>query len=51
MLALADSYNWLFMNFARRSAAHCYIELFPRVTMIGGFELGTGTFVQIVDPA
>ncbi len=51
MLALADSYNWLFMNFARRGAAHCYVELFPRVTMIGGFELATGTFVQIVDPA
>jgi UDPglucose--hexose-1-phosphate uridylyltransferase len=51
MLTLADSYNWMFMNFARHANAHCYVELFPRMTMFGGFELGTGTFVQIVDPA
>lgn len=51
MLTLAHSYNWLFMNFARASAAHCYVELFPRVAKLGGFELGTGTFVQIVDPS
>lgn len=51
MLALSDSYNWLLMNFARRDAAHCYVELFPRLTIIGGFELATGTFVQIVGPA
>lgn len=50
MLSLADSYNWMFMNFARHSAAHSYVELFPRMTTLGGFELGTGTFVQIVDP-
>lgn len=46
MLTLGDSYNWHFMN-----VAHSYIELFPRLTTFGGFELGSGTFVQIVDPA
>jgi UDPglucose--hexose-1-phosphate uridylyltransferase len=51
MLRLADSYNWMFMNFARHASAHAYVELFPRMTTLGGFELGTGTFVQIVDPA
>lgn len=51
MLTLGDSYNWIFMNFARRDIAHCYIELFPRVATLGGFELGTDTLVQIVDPA
>jgi UDPglucose--hexose-1-phosphate uridylyltransferase len=51
MLTLGDAYNWVFMNFARRSTAHCYVELFPRLTAFGGFELGTGTFVEIVDPA
>lgn len=51
MLTLGDSYNWIFMNFARRDTAHCYIELFPRITAFGGFELGTATFVEIVDPA
>jgi len=51
MLSLAGSYNWMFMNFARHRAAHCYVEIFPRITALGGFELGNGTFVQIVDPA
>jgi len=51
MLTLGHSYNWIFMNFARRATAHCYVELFPRITAFGGFELGTGTFVEIVDPA
>lgn len=51
MLTLGDSYNWMFMNFARRDAAHCYVELFPRLANFGGFELGSGTNVQIVDPA
>lgn len=50
MLTLAGSYNWMFMNFARHGSAHCYVELFPRLTTFGGFELGTGTMVQIVDP-
>lgn len=51
MLTLGDSYNWLFQNFARRDAAHCYVELFPRLTTFAGFELSTGTFIDIVDPA
>lgn len=51
MLALAPSYNWLFMSFARRRKAHFYVELFPRMTAFGGFELGTGMCVQIVEPA
>ena len=50
MLTLGHSYNWIFMNFARRGTAHCYVELFPRMTTLGGFELGTGSFVEIVDP-
>lgn len=51
MLTIGDSYNWMFMNFARRTAAHCYVELFPRLALPGGFEFGTGTFIEIVDPA
>jgi hypothetical protein len=51
MLTLGDSYNWIFMSFARSSTAHCYVELFPRITAFGGFELGTATLVEIVDPA
>jgi UDPglucose--hexose-1-phosphate uridylyltransferase len=46
MLTLGDSYNWHFMN-----VAHAYIELFPRLTTFGGFELGSGTSIEIIDPA
>lgn len=51
MLTLSDSYNWMFMNFPRASGAHCYIDLVPRLASIAGLELGTGTFVEIIDPA
>jgi UDPglucose--hexose-1-phosphate uridylyltransferase len=51
MLNLGDSYNWMFMNFPRSPAAHCYVDLVPRLSAIAGFELGTGTFVEIIDPA
>ncbi len=49
--AIGTSYNWAFLNFPRQRAAHCYVELFPRLSAIAGFELGTGTFVEIIDPA
>jgi UDPglucose--hexose-1-phosphate uridylyltransferase len=51
MLAIADAYNWAFMSFPREPAAHFYVDLFPRMTVLAGFELGTGTFVEIIDPA
>lgn len=50
MRRLGDSWNWMFMNFAHEEAAHCYVELFPRLTTLAGLELGTGAFVNIVDP-
>jgi UDPglucose--hexose-1-phosphate uridylyltransferase len=51
MLNLGHSYNWMFINFPRSPAAHCYLDLVPRLSTIAGFELGTGTFVEIIDPA
>jgi UDPglucose--hexose-1-phosphate uridylyltransferase len=51
MLTIADAYNWMFLDFRGEQDAHTYIELFPRMTTIAGFELGSGSFVQIVDPA
>ena len=51
MLRMSDAYNWMFINFPRVPRAHAYIDLFPRVTTIAGLELGTGTFVEIIDPA
>ncbi|HEX2120660.1 MAG TPA: DUF4921 family protein [Thermoanaerobaculia bacterium] len=51
MRTTSDSFNWSFTSFSRAPAAHFYVDLFPRVTTIAGFELGTGTFVEIIDPA
>lgn len=48
---IASSYNVLFMNFPRGSNAHFYIDVFPRMTAVAGFELATGTFIDIIDPA
>jgi len=45
------AYNWMFMNFPRRAEGHCYIDVVPRLAALAGFELGTGTFVEIIDPA
>jgi len=50
MRRIAASYNWLFQDFRGARAAHAYIELFPRLTGIAGLELGSGTFVEIIDP-
>ena len=47
---VAPAHNVLFMNFPRRTAAHFYIDVFPRMTSVAGFELGTGTFIDIIDP-
>lgn len=49
MERIATSYNWLLMNFA--ATAHWYVQAMPRLTTIAGFELATGTFIEIIDPA
>lgn len=46
---LAAASNWLFLNFRGSAKAHAYIEILPRVTGIAGLELGSGTFVEIID--
>ena len=39
------------MNFPRESTAHFYLSIIPRRSAIAGFELATGTFIDIIDPA
>jgi UDPglucose--hexose-1-phosphate uridylyltransferase len=51
MSKLADACNWCFVSFRGQPSAHWYLDLFPRMTAIAGLELGTGTFVEIIDPA
>ena len=48
---IASSSNVLYMNFKQQPAAHFYVEIFPRLTSVAGFELATGTFIDIIDPA
>jgi UDPglucose--hexose-1-phosphate uridylyltransferase len=48
---VAAAFNWALMTFPRAAIAHAYVDITPRMTTIAGFELGTGTFVEIIDPA
>lgn len=50
-LRVAPAYNFLAMHFPRDSRGHAYIDIVPRMTSLAGFELATGTFIGIVDPA
>jgi UDPglucose--hexose-1-phosphate uridylyltransferase len=51
MRSVSDSFNWAFVNFPHEERGHWYVELFPRTAVIAGFELGSGTFINTVDPA
>jgi len=46
MLAISNSFNWMFINFPQQPAAHWYLQMFPRLTMHAGFELGTGSAIR-----
>jgi UDPglucose--hexose-1-phosphate uridylyltransferase len=50
MRRISDSYNWAFITFPHQPRGHWYVELFPCIAMIAGYELGTGTFINTVDP-
>lgn len=46
--ARATAFNWIFMN--GHDSFHWYLELTPRLTVPGGFEIGSGTFINVVAP-
>ncbi len=48
MRSISDAFNWSFVTFPHEPRGHWYLELFPRVAMIAGFEIGSGTFVNTV---
>lgn len=50
MRGISDSFNWAFITFPHQPRGHWYVELFPRMAMIAGYELGTGTFINTIDP-
>lgn len=51
MHKISPAHNWMFLSFPGVNAAHFYVDVFPRTTSVAGFELGTGTFIDSVDPA
>lgn len=51
MEKIAESFNWIFMNFPLQSPAHWYLQLFPRLGVHAGFELGSASGINTVDPA
>lgn len=46
MRSISDAFNWTFITFPHERRGHWYLEIFPRIAMIAGFEIGTGTFVN-----
>jgi UDPglucose--hexose-1-phosphate uridylyltransferase len=38
------------MNFPRQPAAHWYLQIIPRLTTQAGFELGSASGINVVDP-
>lgn len=50
MRSVADSFNWIFMNFPRAPGAHWYLQLFPRLAVHAGFEFGSGSAINAIDP-
>ena len=49
--SVSPAQNVIAMNFRNEPSAHFYLQVIPRITSIAGFELGSGTFIDIVDPA
>ena len=50
MLSIAESFNWMFINFPQHPNAHWYVQLFPRTAVLAGFEIGSGSAINTVDP-
>lgn len=48
--SISTAQNVIAMNFRSEPSAHFYFQVIPRITSIAGFELGSGTFIDIVDP-
>jgi UDPglucose--hexose-1-phosphate uridylyltransferase len=47
--AVASSFNWIFMNFPGAERAHWYVDVVPRVAALAGFEIGSGSGINMID--
>ena len=45
-------FNWVFHNSPNpvQPRIHWFLQIFPRITMQGGFELGTGMQINVIAP-
>jgi len=50
MLGVGDALNWIFMNFRVAPRAHWYVQLFTRQAVLAGFEIGSGSAIEVIDP-
>ena len=50
MGGITDSFNWMFMNFPAGSPGHWYLQLFPRLAVHAGFELSSGSAINVIEP-
>jgi UDPglucose--hexose-1-phosphate uridylyltransferase len=49
MQGVSASYNWIFINFPPDTNAHWYVQLFPRLSSLAGFEIGSASALNTVD--
>ncbi|HUP46184.1 MAG TPA: DUF4921 family protein [Thermoanaerobaculia bacterium] len=49
--SVSRSHNVVFVSFRGEARAHFYVMVIPRLAALAGFELGTGTFIDMMDPA
>jgi UDPglucose--hexose-1-phosphate uridylyltransferase len=50
LLDAGDAFNWIFMNFRNAPSAHWYVQLFSRQAVLAGFEIGSGSAIEVIDP-
>ena len=50
MLGAGDAFNWIFMNFRDAPRAHWYVQSFTRQAVLAGFEIGSGSAIEVIDP-
>ncbi len=44
------SFNWFFHQ-DRSNDFHWFLDIFPRLTTLGGFELGSGVYINPIEPS
>jgi len=50
MHSVAGGFNWMFLQFPGEPAAHWYVQILPRTSVLAGFELASGSAINAVEP-